>query len=263
MKDLARRVVRTVGFGAVTGTLLPLYALRDTFASDADREAVRDAWTGRWSRALLRLFDVHVDLVGAPPPRVGRGARGRLVVMNHRSTIDIAVILSLFGGHVVSRADLSGWPVVGAAARRTGTIFVDRSSKSSGARALREITNLLREGEVVCVFPEGTTFPDDEVRTFHKGAFSAAARAGAEVLPVGIAYQTGSGAAFVGESFVAHLGRMSAASRTRAVVAIGEPFDAAASHRAAAGEHGAVAAAARAHAAVSTLVARARIAVDT
>ena len=64
---IARRVVRTVGFGAVTSALLPMYALRDTFTSDADREAVRDAWTGRWSRALLRLFDVRVEVLGAMP----------------------------------------------------------------------------------------------------------------------------------------------------------------------------------------------------
>ena len=251
MRKLARQVLRATGFGAVTAAMLPLYAANDVLASESERELVRDAWTSRWARALLRLFAVHVDLVGQVP---ARGAHGRLVVMNHRSTIDIAVVLSLFGGHVVSRADLSGWPLVGAAARRTGTIFVDRTRKSSGARALREIAGTLADGEVVCVFPEGTTFPDDEVRPFHRGAFTAASRARAEIVPVGVAYHTGSGAAFVGESFLQHLARMSGAPPTRATVAIGEPFP---SHAG-----GAVEDAAHAHAEVQRLVTLARAHVD-
>ena len=78
---------------------------------------------------LLTLFAVTVDLRGqvAPAPD-----RGRLVVANHRSTIDIAILLRAFGGRMVSREDLSGWPLLGAAARSVGTIFVDRDDAMSG-----------------------------------------------------------------------------------------------------------------------------------
>ena len=47
----------------------------------------------------------------------------------------------------------------------------------------------LRRGITVGVFPEGTTFPDDEVREFQAGAFVAVAREKGIVLPVGIAYE--------------------------------------------------------------------------
>lgn len=71
------------------------------------------------------------------------------------------------------------------------------------------------------MFPEGTTFEGDVVRPFLAGAFVGALRTGASVVPVGIAYATGSGAAFVGETFTRHLSRMAEALPTNAVVLVG------------------------------------------
>jgi len=42
------------------------------------------------------------------------------------------------------------------------------------ARVIRAIASRLGEGDVVSLFPEGTTFPDDEVRPFLRGGFVAA-----------------------------------------------------------------------------------------
>lgn len=247
----ARRLVRMVGFAAITMVMLPVYAARDAVATEPEREPLRDRWTGRWSTALLRLFAVDVRVVGEVPPK----RAGRLVVSNHRAAIDVALLLKLFGGRIVSRADLSKWPLVGAAARRTGTVFVDRQNKMSGASAIRSTFQHLRTGSTVAAFPEGTTFMGDEVRPFQAGAFVAAVRAGAEVVPVGIAYETGSEAAFVGESFARHLTRMAGAPPTRVVVCIGTPIDGRAYSKGPALTHAA-------HDAVRTLVARARSIVD-
>jgi 1-acyl-sn-glycerol-3-phosphate acyltransferase len=202
--------------------MLPAYLARRALTPPGQRAAVRDAWVGRWARALLDLFAIEVVVEGeVPEPAPGRG---RLLVTNHRSAIDIGVVLGTFGGTMVSRADLAGWPVLGAAARAVGTVFVDRASARSGASTIRTIQRLLEEGERVNLFPEGTTFDGDEVRPFHGGAFVAAVRASAEVLPVGVAYPKGSGAAFVDETFPAHLARLARSGPTRMVVAIGAPF---------------------------------------
>ncbi|MGH7329733.1 MAG: lysophospholipid acyltransferase family protein, partial [Polyangiaceae bacterium] len=92
----------------------------------------------------------------------------------------------------------------------------------SGASVIRIIQDLLEKGDTVCVFPEGTTFADDVVRPFQAGAFVAASRANAEIVPVGIVYEAGSGAAFVGEPFMAHLARLAGASPSRVRISIGE-----------------------------------------
>jgi 1-acyl-sn-glycerol-3-phosphate acyltransferase len=215
-----RRTVRAGGFAAITGAMLPPFVARLSLAREEERTGVRDRWVRRWCNALLALFAVTPE-VG---PAIGAPGRGRLVVANHRSTIDVAVLLRTFGGRMVSRADLSGWPIVGAAATSVGTIFVDRGSAMSGAKTIRAIRDALQAGDTVCLFPEGTTFEGDEVHPFHAGAFISALRTDAEIVPVGIAYPRDSGAAFVGESFLKHLERMAGASPSRVVVRIGQPF---------------------------------------
>jgi 1-acyl-sn-glycerol-3-phosphate acyltransferase len=222
LREEARRVVRVAGFGAVTAVMLPAYAARETLASISAKREVRERWIRAWSRALLALFAVRVDVRGELAPAAPD--QGTLIIANHRSTIDIAVVLSTFGGYILSRADLAEWPLVGAAARKVGTVFVDRKDASSGASAVRAMRDLLLEGETVSVFAEGTTFSDDVVRPFHAGAFLAALRTGARIVPIGVAYEKGSGAAFVDESFPKHLARMSKAGPTRLVLRIGEPI---------------------------------------
>jgi 1-acyl-sn-glycerol-3-phosphate acyltransferase len=214
-----RRAGRIAGFGALTSAMLPAFLANERLAQREKKDAVRERWVRAWCAALLRLFGVRVHVRGATP---GRG--GHLVVANHRSTADILVLLRAFGGHMVSRADLAAWPLVGIAARAVGTVFVDRADAVSGANAVRAIRDRLAQGRTVIVFPEGTTFPGDEVRPFHAGAFVAALRSGADIIPVGLAYGTGSGAAFVEESFPAHLARMAAADPSDVVMVVGEPI---------------------------------------
>jgi len=185
----ARQSARLAGFVAITTALLPLYLAADAAAREEDRDDVRDIWTRRWSRALLRLFSIDRKIEGISSP----STRGRLVVANHRSTIDIGILLDIFGGRMVSRADLASWPVIGIAARKTGTVFVDRSKKSSGASVIRVMV-----------------------------AFVAAARAHAEIVPVGITYDRGSDAAFIDEPFLAHLARLAGAAPSRVRVVIGD-----------------------------------------
>ena len=123
---------------------------------------------------------------------------------------------------MVSRADLAGWPLVGVAARSVGTVFVDRSDVVSGANTVRAIRNRLRAGDSIIVFPEGTTFAGDEVRPFRAGAFVSALHSGADVVPVGIAYAHNSEAAFVNETFLAHLNRMSGAAPSSVAMCVGD-----------------------------------------
>jgi len=220
----ARQVFRAAGFAGLTAGMLPLFLAHQRRAED--KELVRQLWVRRWARALLDLFAIEVVVRGRVPPPTRPGEAGRLVVANHRSAIDIGVLLATFGGTMLSRADLAGWPIVGPAARAVGTVFVDRQSARSGADAIRTLERHLAGGETIVLFPEGTTFAGDEVRPFHGGAFVAAARAKATVLPVGIAYPAGSGAAFLNESFMTHLARMAKAGATRMALVVGDPIGA-------------------------------------
>ena len=214
--------------GLTFGLLACLEA--DLRSSPASRQIpVTYKWMGRYGHSLLRLYGLSVTASG---PHLDRGeiypatdARGlgRIFVMNHRSMLDIFVDLAFIEANTVSRADLATWPVIGLAARRVGTLFVDRSDKRSGAAVITAMINGLESGRGVMVYPEGTTFAGDEVRPFRPGAFLAAMRAGAEIVPVGIAYG-GTESSYLQESFPAHYRRVVGSPQTRIGLVAGEPF---------------------------------------
>jgi 1-acyl-sn-glycerol-3-phosphate acyltransferase len=217
-----RSAARGAAMIAWSASMTQAALLRLRLCAPARRAEVAERWVQGWAQGLLVLFGVRQRWSGAPPARAN-GAR--LVVANHRSPIDILLMLQHFGGSVLARHDLSSWPVMGRAAREGGTIFVDRSDPHSGVKAIREIRRRLRDGKTVIVFPEGTTHEGDEVRPFLGGAFAAVRGLPAEVVPVGIAYEPG--AEFVDEGFVAHLRRVAQRPATRVALCVGEALPAA------------------------------------
>ncbi len=93
--------------------------------------------------------------------------------------------------HYLARADLGRVPVVGAWMRGVGVGFVERTAPT--AAALHCLLDVLRQGGVVGVFPEGTRSPDGRVWPFRRGVQLLSKKTGATIVPAGI---RGSFAAF-------------------------------------------------------------------
>jgi 1-acyl-sn-glycerol-3-phosphate acyltransferase len=217
-----RTPLRVAAIGGLSGALLAALTIEESLHEVSFER--RDAYVRRWARTLLRLLAVEVR-IDAPPSAFEKASRPRLVVANHRSTLDILLLLSLFGGNLLARGDMAEWPVIGVLARRAGTLFVDRSDPSSGAAAVQRIRERLRRGITIGVFPEGTTFAGDEVREFQGGAFIAIARESGDVVPVGIAYERPD-AVYGDEPVMDHMKRLVQAPAIRVGVAIGAPVEA-------------------------------------
>jgi 1-acyl-sn-glycerol-3-phosphate acyltransferase len=221
--------VRTAGF---VGSTLGIWAVLDAeslWRGKAHRSEVLFKWVNRWAHAQLSILGVELTAYGAHVhdggsyPTRGSDGVGRVFIMNHRSAIDIMVSLALVQAHPVSRADLAGWPLFGAGARRMGTLFVDRSSKRSGASVLQQMIRTVAAGEGVVLFPEGTAFSGDEVRKLQLGAFKTAIENDAEIIPIGVAYADAD-AYFGDESFLDHARRVSGMPKLPVVAEVGEPI---------------------------------------
>lgn len=212
----ARRTARTAALGGLLAASFPWMLAQEQLVAEERRSALRGRHIRRFMRRCLEIFDVHVVQDGEAPPRDG----ARVIVSNHRSGFDIPILGSLFDGSFLSRADLSTWPAIGPAAKHIGTLFVDRKDQNSRAGAVKAMRRVLKAGESVLVFPEGTTYPGDDVRPFHPGAFVAAKDLSVSVLPVGFAYEER--AQYVEKSFGAHLAKVSALPSIRCALVIGE-----------------------------------------
>ncbi|KIG15365.1 1-acyl-sn-glycerol-3-phosphate acyltransferase [Enhygromyxa salina] len=185
----------------------------------AEQDPIFQRYMRAWTAGILRVLSVDLRILGElPPPPTGP----RLVVSNHRTAVDIPLLLTHFGGSVLSRADLETWPLLGLAAQKAQTIFVDRESKHSGAAAIRSIRAHLQRGRTICVFPEGTTFAGDEVRPFNAGALAACRGLDVEFVPVGVAYPPG--CEYVDDSFLAHAQAFGSRRRTPVAMAVGQPI---------------------------------------
>ena len=213
-----RAPIRATGFAGLTATALAALSIHERLAPPSESDALTDAYIRRWARSMLTIFGIKLNLHSPlpPPPR-----SARLIVSNHRSPVDILVLVSLFGGSFLSRGDLAKWPLIGKAATKVKTIFVDRTNSASGVQAIRAMRQRLKEKGTVIVFPEGTTFEGDEVRPFKPGAFLASHRMPCDLVPVGLAYEPG--AEFKNESFMQYMARMSSAKSLRVDVCVGTP----------------------------------------
>jgi 1-acyl-sn-glycerol-3-phosphate acyltransferase len=107
-----------------------------------------------------------------------------LLVANHISWLDIVVMHAARHCRFVSKADVQHWPVVGTLADAAGTLYITRESRRDAMRVVHQMAERLQAGDVLAVFPEGTTGDGSQVMPFHGNLIQAAISASATVQPV-------------------------------------------------------------------------------
>src|SRR5262249_22562058 len=76
---------------------------------------------------------------------------------------------------------------IGTFLRKMKHLSFVRSDSNSRREAIEEMESVLRSGESVFVFPEGTFVPEEGVRPFQLGAFHSAVSTGIPIVPVSLA----------------------------------------------------------------------------
>lgn len=142
----------------------------------------RARWLQQYCRMLLPYLGVRWDTAG-PIPTTG------LIVSNHLSYLDILIYSAAVGCSFVSKAEVRAWPLFGPFAKLSGTVFVWRHSATDSARAYNELTQCLRTGHPVMLFPEGTTSDGVTILPFRSTMFQAAIDAGVPATPAMIGYE--------------------------------------------------------------------------
>src|SRR5688572_27601823 len=110
------RAARSLRFALFSAKLLSSYETALKLSPESRHAALRAEYKHRMGRGTLEVLGARLSVDGKIP----RDERPRLVVANHRSGLDIAVMLSLFDAHMLSRADVATWPVLGKLATHGG-----------------------------------------------------------------------------------------------------------------------------------------------
>jgi 1-acyl-sn-glycerol-3-phosphate acyltransferase len=131
-------------------------------------------WVQPWFRA-----DVKIDL-----PNNGQGT---LIVSNHRSTLDVFILLSQIRGiRIMARNGLYKIPFLAMMMRATRQIRVEKGHLDSWVKGLEQVRTSLERGDTVHIFPEMTRCPRGYVglQGFVSGPFHTAILSGAQVVPL-------------------------------------------------------------------------------
>jgi 1-acyl-sn-glycerol-3-phosphate acyltransferase len=137
-------------------------------------------------KVLFFLAGIRVRVVGKEhmnTPGV------KIYASNHTSYFDVLPLMMALGVpyRFVAKSEVRDMPFIGTFLRKMNHISFVRSDSNSRREAVEEMDSILRDGESVFVFPEGTFVPEEGVRPFQLGAFHSAVVTGTPVVPVSLA----------------------------------------------------------------------------
>jgi 1-acyl-sn-glycerol-3-phosphate acyltransferase len=187
--------------------------------------AQREARVQAWARTMLHVLGIRLEVRGTSPVR-----GPMLLVANHISWLDILVMHAARHCRFVAKAEVRHWPLIGRLASGGGTLYIERESRRDALRVVHHMAERLRAGDILAVFPEGTTSDGTTLLPFHANLLQAAISANAPALPLALSFlDTATRApslapAYVGDdTLLGSVWRTLTAPPLTAIVSYGEP----------------------------------------
>ncbi|MGH9858614.1 MAG: 1-acyl-sn-glycerol-3-phosphate acyltransferase, partial [Candidatus Acidiferrales bacterium] len=131
-------------------------------------------------------------LLGCPITQRGREhmrpEQNYVFVSNHASFLDVVLFLGILKRtyRFVSKMEVASWPFIGTFIRRREDFAFRREDPEERLKQAAALEDVLRRGESLVIFPEGTFMPHAGVRAFQLGAFKAAVATGTPICPIGL-----------------------------------------------------------------------------
>lgn len=156
-----------------------------------DKMAIGPILLGQvWGRTLMKLtladpkIENHEIL-----KNFYKENRAAMIVANHNSWQDIPYLGTTIGWRnykIIAKKELLKVPILGNAISAGQHVVIDRTNRRSQLMTLKSGIEWLKNGVMLCAFPEGTRSKDGKLQPFKNGAFKMAYKAGAPVIPLSI-----------------------------------------------------------------------------
>jgi 1-acyl-sn-glycerol-3-phosphate acyltransferase len=159
-----------------------LFVVATLLAIVVPRLEWRRSLTHALARVAMAVLGLRVRILGAE--RLPAGAC--VVAANHSSYLDGPLLKACLPPRFsfVIKREAASLPLAGFLLRRIGSEFVERHAQGGRQRDARRVIERAQQGQSLVFFPEGTFDDHPGLKRFHSGAFAAAVRAGAPVVPV-------------------------------------------------------------------------------
>lgn len=177
------------------------------------------------------LLGLEVEIVGEKD--VLSSHKTFLMVSNHMSYLDVILLASLRSACFVTSQEIRETPGLGIICRAGGCLFVNRKNRRNLGGEVKELSEAMKDGMSVTVFPEATSSDGSGVLKFRRPLFNAAIDAKVPVLPVTINYLEIDGEAVKGHNrdticwygdmpFFAHAVKLFGTKKLKAQLVVGK-----------------------------------------
>ncbi|MEG1778845.1 MAG: lysophospholipid acyltransferase family protein [Oscillospiraceae bacterium] len=165
--------------------MIPKLKVADRLLAEGKMQEHRDLVkneVNKWANSLLKLAGADVTITGKeniPDEPV-------IFVSNHQGNFDVPLLLAhLDTAHsLLAKVELKKVPFINRWMEHLKCIFVDRQNPRQSVAAMNEAADLLKSGQSVIIFPEGTRSRGETIGEFKSGSFKIAEKAKVPIVPI-------------------------------------------------------------------------------
>ena len=133
-----------------------------------------------WMKIQIKILGIKIEIIGKKDETCD------LILMNHKSLLDIIIIEHLHNRHIawVAKKEIANLFLFGHVIKASAMISVDRQNKSGLISLLKDSKDRLDQGRPIAMFPEGTRSYTNKLLSFKAGAKILANKYELKVQPV-------------------------------------------------------------------------------
>jgi 1-acyl-sn-glycerol-3-phosphate acyltransferase len=149
------------------------------------REALAHDIVNNWARKVVLNTGSKITIIGQEkiPEHISL-----VFVGNHQSFFDVPILLGWLNKPLsfIAKKELLKMPLLRSWMQEIKCIFLDRQNPREGLKAITDGVSLLKKGNCVAIFPEGTRSKDGQLGEFKAGALRLATKSNAPIIPITI-----------------------------------------------------------------------------
>jgi 1-acyl-sn-glycerol-3-phosphate acyltransferase len=134
------------------------------------------------TKLTMKIFNINLEV------REKKNTTGCFIAANHSSTVDILLLLQVANPIFITSVEVGESFSTGIITKLSDTVFVERRRKASVKNDAGRIGRMIRNGDSICLFPEGTSSDGTKLLKFKSSLFQSVAKSGIKVQPISIKY---------------------------------------------------------------------------
>lgn len=163
------------------------------FVKDRIKQHQRNAEnTSRACLKIKKLLGFEITLTNPEAWKVLE-EENFLVVANHVSYLDIAILTSVRPFLFITSNEMKHTPFLGQITQLGGSLYTDRQKFTGIMGEIKNFAGFLKDGFNVVLFPEATSTDGKQLRKFKKSLFQVAIEAQKPLLPICVKYLSSDG----------------------------------------------------------------------